>query len=129
MAFNEYASFDGLALGRMVRERKVTPAELMDPAIARAEKHNTNLNAIVFKDYDRARAAALARRVGGAPFEGVPLLLKDIMGDCAGMPTRSPCAFVPATTMPADSEVVACYKRAGFIPSPKPTHPNWESRR
>ncbi len=27
MSFNEYASFDGLALGRMVRERKVTSAE------------------------------------------------------------------------------------------------------
>ena len=68
----------------MVRERKVTPAELMDAAISRAEKHNAKLNAIVFKDYDRARAAALAQKAGAAPFAGVPLLLKDIMGDCAG---------------------------------------------
>ncbi len=101
MAFNEYASFDGLALGRMVRERKITPAELMDAAIARAEKHNAKLNAIVFKDYDRARATARAHVAGAAPFVGVPLLLKDIMGDCAGMPTRSACAFLPATPMPA----------------------------
>ena len=123
MAFNEYASFDGLALGRMVRERKVTPAELMEAAIARAEKHNAKLNAIVFKDYDRARVTALAQKAGDAPFAGVPLLLKDIMGDCAGMPTRSACAFVPATPMPADSEVVARYKRAGFIPFAKTNAP------
>jgi len=123
MSFNEYASFDGIALGRLVRERKITPAELMDAAIARAEKHNAKLNAIVFKDYDRARAAARARKLGSAPFEGVPLLLKDIMGDCAGMPTRQACAFVPATPMPADSEVVARYKRAGFIPLAKTNAP------
>ncbi|HYK64813.1 MAG TPA: amidase family protein [Patescibacteria group bacterium] len=122
MAFNEYASFDGLALGRMVRERKVTPAELMDAAIARAEKHNAKLNAIVFKDYDRARATASAHHSSG-PFAGVPLLLKDIMGDCAGMPTRSACAFIPATPMPVDSEQVARFKRAGFIPFAKTNAP------
>ena len=123
MSFNEYASFDGLALGRMVRERKITPAELMDAAIARAEKHQAKLNAIVFKDYDRARAAARIHKIGDAPFEGVPLLLKDIMGDCAGMPTRSACAYVPATPMPVDSELVARYKRGGFIPFAKTNAP------
>ena len=102
MSFNEYASFDGLALGRMVRELKVTPAELMDAAIARAEKHNAKLNAIVFKDYDRARATARAHAAGDAPFAGVPLLLKDIMGDCAGMPTRSACAFAAVQAVGAD---------------------------
>ncbi len=123
MAFNEYASFDGLALGRLVREGKITPAELMDAAIARAEKHNAKLNAIVFKDYDRARATANSHKADAAPFAGVPLLLKDIMGDCAGMPTRSACAFIPATPMPADSELVARYKRAGFIPFAKTNAP------
>jgi amidase len=122
VAFNEYASFDGLALGRMVRARKITPAELMDAAIARAEKHNAKLNAIVFKDYDRARATARSHRSDG-PFAGVPLLLKDIMGDCEGMPTRSACAFLPATPMPVDSEQVARFKRAGFIPFAKTNAP------
>jgi len=123
MSFNEYSAFDGLALGRMVRERKVTPAELMEAAIARAEKHNAKLNAIVFKDYDRALPVARERKAGSAPFEGVPMLLKDIMGDCAGMPTRSACAFLPSTPMRADSEVVARYKRAGFIPFGKTNAP------
>ncbi len=123
MSFAEYANFDAVALGRLVRERKIAPAELMEAAIARAEKHNGKLNAIVFKDYDRALAAARTRPSGSGPFEGVPLLLKDIMGDCAGMPTRSACAFLPGTPMPADSEVVARYKRAGFIPFAKTNAP------
>jgi amidase len=123
MAFKEYASLDGLALGRMVREREITAAELMDAAIARAEKHNAKLNAIVFKDYERARATALASKGGAGVFAGVPMLLKDIMGDCAGMPTRSACAFIPATPIATDSEVVARYKRAGFIPFAKTNAP------
>ncbi len=125
MSFKEYASFDGLALGRMVRERKITPAELMDAAIARAEKHNAKLNAIVFKDYDRACATARGYAAGDAPFAGVPMLLKDILGDCAGMPTRAACAFLPATPMREDSEVVARYKRAGFIPFAKTNAPEF----
>jgi amidase len=123
MSFKEYASFDGLALGRMVRDREISPQELMEAAIARAEKQNPKLNAIVFKDYDRALRLTRDRKPGGAPFDGVPLLLKDIMGDCAGMPTRSACAFVPATPLPADAEVVARYKRAGFIPFAKTNAP------
>jgi amidase len=123
MSFKEYASFDGLALGRMVRDRQIAPAELMEAAIARAEKLNPKLNAIVFKDYDRALRAARDRKPGGGPFEGVPLLLKDIMGDCAGMPTRSACAYIPATPLLADAEVVARYKRAGFIPFAKTNAP------
>jgi amidase len=123
MSFKEYASFDGLTLGRMVRDREITPHELMEAAIARAEKQNPKLNAIVFKDYDRALRTARDHTPGDAPFEGVPLLLKDIMGDCAGMPTRSACAFIPATPLPTDAEVVARYKRAGFIPFAKTNAP------
>jgi amidase len=123
MSFKEYASFDGLALGRMVRAREIAPEELMEAAIARAEKHNPKLNAIVFKDYDRALSTARERKPGAAPFEGVPLLLKDIMGDCAGMPTRSACAYIPSTPVQADAEVVARYKRAGFIPFAKTNAP------
>jgi amidase len=123
MSFAEYASFDALELGRMVREREITRAELMEAAIERAEKHNPRLNAIVFKDYDRAFGAARGRAIGAGPFEGVPLLLKDIMGDCAGMPTRSACAFLPNSPMTEDSEVVARYKRAGFIPFAKTNAP------
>lgn len=122
MALSEYASFDGIGLGELVCRREVTPLELMEEAIARAEKHNPKLNAIVFKDYDRSHTTAKFHNVAG-PFAGVPLLLKDIMGDCEGMPTRAACAFLPATPMAADSELVARYKRAGFIPLAKTNAP------
>jgi len=40
MAFKEYASMDGLALGRLVRAGEITAAALMDAAIARERRRS-----------------------------------------------------------------------------------------
>lgn len=125
MAIGEYASYDGLALGELVRKGEVTALELLDEAIARVEKLNPKLNAIVYKFYDMAREAARDRSPGNAPFEGVPFLLKDIFGDLAGVPTRSASRYVPNVPMPVDSELVARYKRAGLIPFAKTNVPEF----
>ncbi|MEI9886354.1 MAG: amidase family protein [Rhizomicrobium sp.] len=62
----------------------MTPLELLEEAIDRAERHNPKLNAIVYKAYDEARAAAKGKLPDG-PFKGVPFLIKDIsMGVAAG---------------------------------------------
>ena len=58
MAFKEYASYDGLGLAELVRKREVTAAELVDEAIARIERHNPVINAVVYELFDRARAEA-----------------------------------------------------------------------
>ena len=58
MGFKEYASYDGLGLAALVAKKKVKPIELMEEAIARAEALNPKLNAIVYKDYERARKTA-----------------------------------------------------------------------
>src|SRR5688572_14088727 len=58
MPIAEYGQLDGLALGDLVRRREVTPAELIEEAIARAERVNPRIGAIVTPLYDRARAQA-----------------------------------------------------------------------
>src|SRR4249919_1772363 len=93
MAFAEYADYDGLGLANLMAKRKIKPSELVEEAIRRAEALNPKLNAIVFKDYDRARAAAKTKQKG--PFGGVPFLLKDIAGIAEGMPTRQASRFMP----------------------------------
>jgi len=125
MPIPEYASLDGLALGELVRKGEVTALELLEEAIARVEKHNSRLNAIVYKFYERAREMARNGCASGAPFEGVPLLLKDILGDCAGVPTRWGTSYVPEIPAPADCELVSRYKRAGFIPFAKTNVPEF----
>ena len=52
MGFPEYADHDGLGLAELVRRKEVTPAELVEAAIERIERHNPVLNAVVYKAYD-----------------------------------------------------------------------------
>src|ERR1700679_4309290 len=105
MAFAEYAKYDGLGLAELVATKKVKPSELVDEAIARAERLNPKLNFVVFADYARARAAAKTKLKG--PFAGVPFFLKDIMAGAEGMPTRQGARFIPALKPDHDSILAA----------------------
>ncbi len=124
MAFQEYSSYDGLGLGELVRKGEVTASELLEEAIARVERHNGKINSIIYKFYDQARETA-RRKPGHGPFEGVPFLLKDILGDCEGVPTRFGSRYFPSFPSPIDCELVARYKRAGLIPFAKTNAPEF----
>jgi len=124
MAFAEYASYDGLGLAALIAKKKVKPIELMEAAIARAEAVNPKINAIVFKDYDRAKQTAKGKLPKG-PFSGVPFLLKDIAGNCEGMPTRNASAFIPPIPMPKDDYLVGKFKASGLIPFGKTNTPEF----
>ena len=58
MAFTEFAEYVGLGLAELVRRGEVSPAELVEAAIERIERHNPVLNAVVHKAYDEARRVA-----------------------------------------------------------------------
>jgi len=109
----DYAQYDGLGLAELVAKKKVKPIELLDEAIGRAERLNPVLNAIIFKDYERARDAAKGKLAKG-PLAGVPFLLKDILAFAQGMPTRQGAEFIPAIPWPHDSFLVAKFKQAGL---------------
>jgi len=115
MGFKEYAQYDGMELAAMVAKGDVTPLELVEAAITRIEKHNPRLNAVVYPMFEAARSAAAAAGGAGA-FHGVPFLLKDILGNSAGVPTLFGSRFLkdlpPAA---ADDTLVARYKAAGLI--------------
>jgi amidase len=113
MAFAEYAKYDGLGLAELVAKKKVKASELVDEAIARAQRLNPKLNFVVFADYARARAAAKGKLKG--PFAGVPFFLKDIMATAEGMPTRQAARFIPAMKPDHDSTLTARFKAAGLI--------------
>ena len=76
--FNEYDKYDGLGLAELVRNKQVTPVELVEEAVARIDRYNPSLNAIVHKMYGQALETANSDLPGG-PFQGVPFLLKDLM--------------------------------------------------
>ncbi len=125
MQFADYRQRDGLALGELVRRGEVSALELLETAIARAEAVNPQINALVYRFYDMAREAARALKPEDRPFAGVPLLLKDILGHCAGVPTRFGAGFMPAAPQPVDAYLVARFKAAGFIPFAKTNVPEF----
>ena len=110
----ELASLDATAQAELVRRREVTPLELIEAAIARVEKVNPAINAVVFKMYDQARAAARAPLPAG-PLSGVPFLLKDFLAEYAGVPFTEGTAYLGNYIPAEDSELVRRYKRAGLV--------------
>jgi len=114
MSISEYAHSDALGLAELVAKRAVTPAELMEEAIARAERLNPMLNAIVFKDYERALDTAKGDLPRG-PFTGVPFLYKDIFALVKGTPTRQGSRFFPAFPSDHDSYLTMHFKKAGLV--------------
>lgn len=124
VSIRDYAEYDALGLAGLVAGRKVKPIELIDEAIARAERANPKLNAVVFADYERARDAARGRLPKGL-FTGVPFFLKDIFAFAEGMPTRQACRFMPAVASDHDNALVARYKRAGLVPLGKTNVPEF----
>ena len=72
-----YVNSDALGLAELVRGGQVTPAELTEVAIALIEQVDPTLNAVVIRDFERARARARLAPSSGA-FAGVPFLLKNI---------------------------------------------------
>ena len=77
MAFKEYGSYDGIGLAELVRNKQVTPRELLDEAIARTAKVDPQINAVVVKHYDYAQRQ-IDNGLPDGPFTGVPFLLKDL---------------------------------------------------
>ncbi len=82
MTFDDYAEHDATGLAALVATGQVTPAELLDTAIAATEAANPALNFVAQPLFDRARAAA--SRPFAGPFAGVPFMVKDLHMAIAG---------------------------------------------
>src|SRR5512144_1901863 len=79
-------------LAAAIRHKKIGCLELLDLYLARVEKHDPAINAVVVRDVDRARQRARAadRALGKGqvwgPLHGVPMTVKESY-DVAGLPT------------------------------------------
>jgi amidase len=114
MEMPDFADYDGLALAKLVKDRAVTPLELVDAAIERIERHNGQLNAVVHKAFDEARAVARGPLPKG-PFEGVPFLIKDLGLKVKGWPRTSASHYAAVASDDEDSELVRRYRATGVV--------------
>jgi amidase len=107
------ATLDAVGHAELVRTGEATPRELVDAAIARIEKENPELNAVIHPSFERARAQASAPGLPHGPLRGVPFLMKDLGGQTAGDPYHAGMRFLrDAAWREADDSYFAARLRA-----------------
>lgn len=119
----ELSSLDATAQAELVRTGAVTPLELVDAAIARIERHDPELNAVIVRLFEQARETARAPQTADAPdapeapFRGVPILVKDLLATVAGAPYAGGLRLLKEAGYRArhDSYLVARLRKAGFV--------------
>ncbi|EIE97361.1 amidase [Saccharomonospora glauca] len=124
--YDEYRRYDAVGLAELVARREVSPSELLETAIGRAEQVNGRLNAIVYPMYDIARKRAASELSG--PFAGVPFLLKDLSQDYAGVPTGSGSRALRHNVPARHSEVVRRWLDAGLVVFGKTATPEFGTK-
>jgi amidase len=128
---DDLATLDATAQADLVRSGTATPLELVDAAINRIEKVNGELNAVIHPLFEKARATASAAPSNsapdGAPFHGVPIVLKDHDGSSAGDPLHHGNKLLKELGHVADhdSYLFAKLRAAGFIPVGKTNTPEF----
>ena len=106
---------DGVGLVEALRGGKVSPGELIEAAIARAEKVNPALNGVAYEAFDRARVRGRQPRRYGGFFDGVPSFLKDNVA-VAGMPTMNGTDAWDPIAAGADGDFARSYLATGLVP-------------
>src|SRR5258707_5180938 len=132
LAVDYRAAKDLIAL---LQTRQVSAVELLDRAIARIEAHDGKLNAVVVRDFERARAAAAEadRALGRGdrrPLLGVPMTVKEC-ANVAGLPTTWGIPGTDRIPVRDDAVAVARLKAAGPVVLGKTNVPlmlaDWQS--
>ncbi|MCG8588829.1 MAG: amidase [Proteobacteria bacterium] len=113
-----------------LRAGELSSAELLEHFLARVEKWNPPLNAVVTLDVERAREAAraadAARERGEAlgPLHGLPMTVKDTF-ETAGLRTTAGTPRLSRHVPDEDAVVVARLRAAGAVIFGKTNTPEW----
>ena len=106
-------TYDAVGLVEALHAGRVSVPEVVEAAIARAERVDPELNAIAFETFDRARAEARDPRPGF--FAGVPTWVKDNV-DLAGTPTMNGTDAWTPVPAKKDGDWARMYLATGLIP-------------
>jgi amidase len=117
---------------QLISRRKLSPVELAQACIARAQALNPAVNALVAYDFGRvleeARTAE-TKVAAGQPLgvlHGLPLGVKD-MNDIAGLPTTYGSEIFRDNIPAKDDAMVAACRAAGAVMLGKTNNPEWSA--
>lgn len=107
-------------LARRIRVGEIGSRELTEHYIERIERLDGDINAVVVRDFERAREAAreadeaLARGDAVGPLHGVPMTIKESY-DVAGLPTTWGAPEFRDKLATSDAASVRAYRAAGAV--------------
>jgi amidase len=116
MGTEDLARLDATAQAELVRSEELSPAELVESAIERAERLNPDLNAIIHPLYEQGVEAARGELPDG-PFRGVPFLFKDLGAGLAGQPLHMGVRALKEADfrLPVDTFLGERFRDAGLV--------------
>jgi amidase len=114
ISFDDYTSHDGLGLAELVARKEVTPDELAAAAFEAVAKINPRINAVL-QTLPREAAAEISAGLPHGPFTGVPFMIKELVVHAKGVRSDSGSKFAQGFVPPADSELMARFRRAGLV--------------
>lgn len=114
LPFPEYDELDGLALADHIRRGAVSAEEVVEAAIARMVVRNPGLNAVVRPLEGMAREMVKHLPARGV-FAGVPMVIKDLVSNIAGVPTSFGTRVLQQVVPDHDSELISRYRTAGAV--------------
>ncbi|MDJ0920916.1 MAG: amidase [Henriciella sp.] len=121
---DEYDKCDATDLAAMVAAGDVTPKELLDEAVKRAEAAQPELNCFSAMFPDVAEGQ-IAGTLPDGPFKGVPMAVKDLGFEIEGQPLTNGSRAFKDNVATRDSELCKRYKAAGFTLFGQTTSPEF----
>jgi amidase len=109
-----YDDFDGLGLADLVRRRVASPLELLEAAVARTERLNPTINAVITPMIDDARRTASGALPPG-PFAGVPFLVKDLSVSIPGHRLSNGCRALLGQVPTEECQQARTIRQAGLV--------------
>ncbi len=122
----ELARLDACAQAQLVHTGQVSAVELVDAAIAAAERINPAINAIIHPRFEAARAESTSAT---GPFAGVPIVVKDLGCAIGGEPHHQGVRALKAIDFraPQDSAMYRRMRAGGLVVIGRTNTPEWGS--
>lgn len=120
----DYASYDATALAELVRKRDVSPSELLNEAVTRAEAAQKELNCFSAM-FPAVAEGQISEGIPDGPFSGVPMAVKDLGFEIEGQPITNGSLAFKGNIATRNSVLCDRYKAAGFTLFGQTTSPEF----
>jgi fatty acid amide hydrolase 2 len=118
----EVLTLSGLEIGRRLKKRELSPVEVLDVHINKIEEVNKKINALVVKNYEKARQEAKEAEKNLmrqdiktlSPLYGVPCTIKDAYA-VKGLSWVGGSVYRKDVVADADADIVKAYRKQGLI--------------